>query len=87
MLMPMLVEAPLVLRTFARYDKAELIRSAAHHLEAVSALEAHDADWAEAIHPQPHSGSTAPHLRKTADVRLRGPARRSALLLPETGRC
>lgn len=49
MLMPMLVEAPLVLRTFARYDKAELIRSAAHHLEIVSALEAHDADWAAAI--------------------------------------
>jgi len=49
MLMPMLVEAPLVLRTFARYDKAELLRSAAHHLEIVSALEANDADWAAAI--------------------------------------
>jgi len=49
MLMPMLVEAPLVMRTFSKYDQAELLRSALHHLEIVSALEARDADWAAAI--------------------------------------
>jgi len=49
MLMPMLIEAPLVMRTFTKYDEAELLRSASHHLEIVSALEARDADWAAAI--------------------------------------
>jgi DNA-binding GntR family transcriptional regulator len=49
MLMPMLIEAPLVMRTFTKYDKAELLRSASHHLEIVQALEAHNADWAAAI--------------------------------------
>jgi DNA-binding GntR family transcriptional regulator len=49
MLMPMLIEAPLVMRTFSKYDEAELLRSASHHLEIVSALEARDADWAAAI--------------------------------------
>jgi DNA-binding GntR family transcriptional regulator len=49
MLMPMLIEAPLVMRTFTKYDEAELLRSASHHLEIVSALEAGDADWAAAI--------------------------------------
>jgi len=48
-LMPVLVEAPLVLKTFARYSPAELLRSAQHHLEIVSALEAHDAEWAAAV--------------------------------------
>jgi DNA-binding GntR family transcriptional regulator len=49
MLMPMLIEAPLVMRTFTKYDEAELLRSASHHLEIVNALEARDADWAAAI--------------------------------------
>ena len=49
MLMPMLIEAPLVMRTFTKYDEAELLRSASHHLEIVSALEARNADWAAAI--------------------------------------
>jgi len=49
MLMPMLIEAPLVMRTFTKYDEAELLRSASHHLEIVSALEARDPDWAAAI--------------------------------------
>lgn len=48
-LMPALIEAPLVMRTFAKYEPEELLRSAAHHLEIVDALEAGDADWAEAI--------------------------------------
>lgn len=49
MLMPMLIEAPLVMRTFTKYDQAELLRSSAHHLEIVNALEARDAEWAAAI--------------------------------------
>jgi DNA-binding GntR family transcriptional regulator len=49
MLLPALIEAPLVMRTFAKYDSAELLRSASHHLEIVDALEARDAEWAKAI--------------------------------------
>jgi DNA-binding GntR family transcriptional regulator len=48
-LMPVLVEAPLVLQTFTHYTPAELLRSAQHHLEIVSALEAGDAEWAAAV--------------------------------------
>jgi len=48
-LLPTLIEAPLVLKTFAAYDPRELMRSASHHLELVSALEARDPEWAEAI--------------------------------------
>lgn len=47
-LMPILVEAPIVLKTFAHYRDEELLRSAAHHLEIVSALQAHDPQWAAA---------------------------------------
>lgn len=49
MLMPMLIEAPLVMRTFTKYSPEELLRSAAHHLEIVAALRAGDPDWAAAI--------------------------------------
>jgi DNA-binding GntR family transcriptional regulator len=48
-LMPVLIEAPLILRTFATYTLAESLRSASHHIEIVSALEAHDPEWAAAI--------------------------------------
>ncbi len=48
-LLPVLMEAPLVLKTFSNYDSDDLLRSAFHHLELVSALEAHDPEWAEAI--------------------------------------
>lgn len=49
MLMPILIEAPLVMRTFTKYDKVELLRSASHHLEIVDALEARNGEWAAAI--------------------------------------
>jgi DNA-binding GntR family transcriptional regulator len=39
----------LVLQTFTHYTPAELLRSAQHHLEIVSALEAGDAEWAAAV--------------------------------------
>jgi len=48
-LLPVLMEAPLILKTFATYEPAELLRSASHHLEIVSALEARDSEWAAAI--------------------------------------
>ena len=48
-LLPVLMEAPLVLKTFATYEPHELLRSASHHLEIVSALEARDPEWAAAI--------------------------------------
>ena len=44
-----IIEIPLVLRTFQRYEVAELRRSAKQHLELVSALRARDADWARSV--------------------------------------
>jgi DNA-binding GntR family transcriptional regulator len=44
-----IVEMPLVLRTFRRYDLVELRRSTNQHAEIVSALAAHDADWARSV--------------------------------------
>jgi DNA-binding GntR family transcriptional regulator len=49
MLMPLLIEAPLMMRTFTKYNEAELLRSAGHHLEIVDALEARNPDWAAAV--------------------------------------
>ena len=73
MLMPMLIEAPLVIRTFAEYDPAELLRSAAHHLEIVAALEAGDADWAESImrshiHAAQYSVQRMRNIRNAEDI-------------------
>lgn len=44
-----LIEAPLILRTFAKYAPAELQRSADQHLELVEAIEARDGTWAQSI--------------------------------------
>jgi DNA-binding GntR family transcriptional regulator len=44
-----LIEAPLILRTFAQYTRAELQRSADQHLELVQAFEARDPVWAHSI--------------------------------------
>lgn len=44
-----LIEAPLVMRTFHVYTPEDLTRSAQHHLELCSALEAQDADWAATV--------------------------------------
>ena len=46
--MASLANAPLVFQTFRDYSSEELVRSAQHHIEIVHALEAQDADWAEA---------------------------------------
>lgn len=48
-MLPALIEAPLVLKTFTRYEHADLVRSASHHLEIVSALEARDGEWAASV--------------------------------------
>lgn len=48
-LLPALLEAPMMLKTFSRYEPQHLIRSASHHLELVSALEARDAEWAASV--------------------------------------
>jgi DNA-binding GntR family transcriptional regulator len=48
-LMPVLIEAPLVMRTFATYEPHDLLRSASHHIEIVSALEARDPEWAASV--------------------------------------
>lgn len=44
-----LIEAPLMMKTFEKYTPDDLERSAAHHLELCSALEARDPDWADAV--------------------------------------
>ncbi|HEY8537500.1 MAG TPA: GntR family transcriptional regulator [Steroidobacteraceae bacterium] len=48
-MLPALMEAPLVLKTFSKYRSQDLLRSASHHLEIVSALEARDPEWAASI--------------------------------------
>ncbi len=44
-----LIDAPLILRTFAQYTPAELLRSADQHLELVQAFDARDPIWAHSI--------------------------------------
>jgi DNA-binding GntR family transcriptional regulator len=48
-LLPGLLEAPMMLKTFAKYQPQHLIRSASHHLEIVSALESRDPEWAASV--------------------------------------
>ena len=48
-MLPALIDAPLVLKTFAKYEPTDLVRSASHHLEIVAALEARDAQWAASV--------------------------------------
>lgn len=43
------VEAPLMLRTFRRYDAEQLARSAAQHLEITQAIRVSDAAWASTV--------------------------------------
>jgi DNA-binding GntR family transcriptional regulator len=42
-------EVPLAQRTLSHYSDRELARSMNHHRELITALEAHDGGWAEAI--------------------------------------
>ncbi|GIU66862.1 GntR family transcriptional regulator [Candidatus Phycosocius spiralis] len=43
------IHIPLSVRTILRYDKADLIRSAGHHIELVSAFRARDGAWAASV--------------------------------------
>jgi DNA-binding GntR family transcriptional regulator len=44
-----LVEVPLVISTFQRYEPEELRRSVTQHLELVDAIGAHDPEWARNV--------------------------------------
>jgi DNA-binding GntR family transcriptional regulator len=44
-----LVEIPLVVRTFTRFDRQELARSVSHHYDLVEAIDGRNADWAVAV--------------------------------------
>ncbi|MCC7274521.1 MAG: GntR family transcriptional regulator [Alphaproteobacteria bacterium] len=48
-LLSAIVEVPLVLSTFRRYDLREMRRSMTQHAELVTALEAHDGEWARSV--------------------------------------
>jgi DNA-binding GntR family transcriptional regulator len=48
-LLPALLEAPMMLKTFGKYQPQHLLRSASHHLEIVSALESRDPEWAASV--------------------------------------
>lgn len=58
-----LVEAPLILGTFARYSTTELQRSADQHLELVQAFEVRDPDWAYSIMSAHILAAKASYLR------------------------
>jgi DNA-binding GntR family transcriptional regulator len=61
-----LIEAPLILRTFAQYSSAELQRSADQHLELVQAFEARDPIWAHSIMHAHILAGRATYLRSRA---------------------
>lgn len=44
-----LVEIPLVVRTFARFDRKAMARSVSHHFDLVEAIAGGNADWAVAV--------------------------------------
>lgn len=48
-LLSSLIEMPIVLSTFCRYNKAELLRSMGHHREVMAALENRDDRWAQSV--------------------------------------
>lgn len=48
-LLKQVVEMPLVVRTFRRYDRRHLTRSMSHHREIVEALRARDGLWAASV--------------------------------------
>lgn len=49
MALSQVIEAPLMLRTFERFDAERLRRSLSHHREIVAAIKARDPEWAGAI--------------------------------------
>ena len=45
----LVIEVPLVMRTMSHYSEPELTRSIRHHRELITAFEARDGTWAEAV--------------------------------------
>lgn len=64
------VELPLTLRTLARYNAADRVRSHQHHRELIAAFEAHNPDWAGAVMQS--------HVEAALHALLRGAAERAA---------
>ena len=48
-MLTVLLEVPLVVKTFRKYTPEHLERSAAHHVEIVRAISARDPDWAASV--------------------------------------
>ncbi len=62
-----LVEIPLVVRTFTRFDRQELARSVSHHYDLVEAIDGRNVDWAVAVmRAHIHAGRQV-MLRASAD--------------------
>lgn len=72
-LLTSLVQMPLVMRTFHRYEPEELARSMGHHRELVAALRARRPEWAEAVM---HAHVEAARVTLRRDVEGLSPGRR-----------
>lgn len=79
-LLTSLVQMPLVMRTFQRYQPDELARSMGHHRELVAALRARRAEWAEAVM---HAHVEAARVALRRDLDASPPARAEATLRPD----
>jgi DNA-binding GntR family transcriptional regulator len=63
-----IVEVPLVLRTFRRYSREEMRRSAAQHLELVEAIRARDGTWARSVMTSHIHAARSTLLRSIAEA-------------------
>jgi|SRR5665213_104371 len=82
-LLPQVIEMPLMLDTYDRFSTADMNRSMRHHRELTVALDAHDADWAEAVmrvHIQSARNVYLESVKKRADAN-----RADALAPPRRG--
>ena len=67
-----LVEMPLVVRTFTRFDRQELARSVSHHYDLVEAIDGRNADWAESAVRAAASLSASAALEQNVIVVIAG---------------
>jgi DNA-binding GntR family transcriptional regulator len=68
-----IVEVPLVLRTFQRYDREEMQRSMTQHIELTKALRARDGTWARSVmasHILSGRNALLQNLRRNAELPL-----------------
>ncbi len=73
----LVIDVPLTLRTMSRYSEPELARSMRHHRELISAFEARDGGWAEAI-MRSHILAASHALVRNTPLEVKGPATESA---------